>query len=251
MSKWALAPAVFVTCLVALSPLSACESKATGSSSNPQQTNDRAPHSKGVARVLVDFSNSFSPFDDTKARQIELVFNSIAKHIVRNWSLRGTFSVHGIDASTVTAPPLCPPIEYNSGGLLHQATVDLPKVASACARLVKTKSQTPSKISDITNAINIAASSFSADPQTTRLIVIISDFVDTDRSEVQMDSLRGIDVMMVYAPEKTATNSNVFLGRMSSWERRLGERGANSVRKIQLLTISESDVLTQLPDRSQ
>lgn len=200
----------------------------------------------------MDFSNSFAPFDDAKARQIEVVLSALAKHIVRNWSLRGTFSVHGIDASTVTAPPLCPSIEYDGGGLLHQGqTVDLPKIASACARLVKTRSQTPAKISDITNAINIAAASFTPDSQATHLMAIISDFVETGHSGVVMERLDGVDVLMIYAPEKTATNSTDYLRRMNDWQSSLKAKGARSVRAIQLLTATEGDLMTQLPDRSQ
>jgi hypothetical protein len=242
--------ATFVVICVASLLTASCETPANGDTPHePAKT--QTAHSKGVVRVLVDLSNSFAPFDDVKGRQIEVLFEAIAKHIMRNWSLHGTFSVHSIDASAVTAPPLCPSIEFNSGGLLHASSVDLPKLTSACARLVKARSQSPAKASDRKNAINIAASSFANDSQTTHLLVIVSDFVDTGASAVTLDSLRGINVLMVYAPEKTATNSNDYLGRITNWQQTFLKQGAVDVRKLQLMTATETDVLSQLPDRNQ
>ena len=208
-------------------------------------------HQKGTVRVLIDVSNSFAPFDPLKAKQVETVLEALADHIVRNWPLSGVISVHPIDAASVKAAPLCPAIEYKSGGLLEGPTLDLPKRVAICAQLVQARSKAPANDSDIRDAINVAAASFLNQPNATRLIVVVSDFRDTDVQSATLDPLTGISVLMIYGPEKSVKNSNDYLGLIKDWQRQFSEAGALDVRALQLLSLTQGDVLSQLPDQAR
>jgi hypothetical protein len=251
-----------VLCVTAVTALSAfacvgCDAERTDVSSASTVSQRASTRAKGVARIMIDVSNSFAPFDEQKARQIGIVLDAVATQVVGrantpgegNWFKGGVVSVHPIDGAGVTAAPLCPPIEYVPGSLLKPPSIDkaeFHKLLSACALLVRGRSNVPATNSDIRNAINMA--SFPTDPSAIHLLVIVSDFNDTKREPVKMVGLEGVSVLMIHGPEKTALDSNAYFERLGEWKRVFLQAGAVDVRQLQLSTLTHGDVLSQLPN---
>jgi hypothetical protein len=217
--------------------------------SGGEKSSEQLRHSRGVARVLVDVSNSFAPFDELKAERIRIVLEAIGDHIVKNWSLGGVMSVHPIDATSVTSAPLCPAVEYESGGLLGSPTADLVKHAAICAQRIEARSKTPARNSDIRNAVNVAATSFFEDAEKSRVLVVVSDFQDTTDATIMLESLSRVTVLMIYGPEKLDQSSNAFQARIQRWRQMFLDAGASRVTPLQLANLTKGEVIAQLPDR--
>ena len=200
--------------------------------------------------MLVDVSNSFAPFDQTKSKQIGTVMDALAQHMAKDWSLGATLSVHPIDAHSVTADPICPVIEYEGKTLLKPATSDIRKMVAICVQAVTGRSQDPAKLSDIRNSINMAADSFVNIPGRAKVLVVFSDFVDTSLlgSGVPLQSLAGVSVLMFYGPDKLASNSPDYLKRIDNWVSLFTAAGSTDVHKLSLQTVTAKEVLAQLPN---
>lgn len=201
---------------------------------------------RGTARVLVDVRNSFAPYDAAKTKQIRTAFDAVAQHITQNWPLGGTMSVHVIDENGVTSQPPCPATEYTSGGLLNRDSVDLHKFAEICADQVAMRAKSPAQASDLTNAINTVAT-FDSRRDASNVFVVISDFQEESRQKVRLESLAGVNVVLVYGPEKRATNSNDFLERVRGWQQKLLDAGAPTVNLIPLMNLTRSQLMSLLP----
>ena len=210
--------------------------------------------------VLVDFSKSFAASKRTDGRVVDglqvedrqalrAVAGAVAELASRYWTPPLKTVWTQIQTSSITANPLCAPLETLQKLVKSPGTVgtreEIEQVLSKCADNVIEKSKDKRNLSDYTDISGAIAmaSDIASGAHRDRVLVMLSDFhedLPPGASKAEFD-LRGERVILLHRPgTDEPQNISGYLARVDHWKKTLLDHGASTVATMPVFAVSQT-----------